>query len=533
MARISSGPIAEFRGIVDTYFDSVVRLFPHEAGEWGLPGCSDRLGANTAAVHRQWNAIQRGLLQRLEQLPPHAFSGDDWLDRRCLLAHLRTGLFYSETRAAWRTNPQHHTDAAFNVVLLPILRHRGARAKLEAILRVRLAALPDFLAAGLECVRLPVPLWRDLAVESCGGAAAFFNGLKVEYPGIDAALFDGAVRAFERFAAGLRRKKTGLVDGYSVGREAFEFLMRERTGLDWTLNEAEAAGLALVNQLEGELAREARKFGKKPAHEVLAEARAQWKPAGPLLGEYQRVTEEVRRRFVEKDLMSMPPGEQLRVVAVPDFLSNSFPTAAYHQPPPFAKEQTGIFWVNDLSLKAPTAEKALAEQRQHFGMVLTCAHEAYPGHHLQFVVQNRHPSRIRRIFAHAIFYEGWTLWCEKMCLEHGVADDPYAKLGQIHDALWRAHRIVIDCGLHSGKLSLKAARKRLQDGVGFTAGRAQGDLNWYTSAPTVPMSYLLGRLELERVWAGKQRQGWTVKQFNDWALSFGAVPWRWIEAAKS
>jgi uncharacterized protein (DUF885 family) len=96
------------------------------------------------------------------------------------------------------------------------------------------------------------------------------------------------------------------------------------------------------------------------------------------------------------------------------------------------------------------------------------------------------------------------------------------------DALWRAHRIVIDCGLHSGEMSFPSACRRLVDGVGFTAKRAETEINWYTSAPTVPMSYLLGRLELEKLWAKQSASGWTLKKFNDWILSFGAIPWSWI-----
>jgi len=80
-----------------------------------------------------------------------------------------------------------------------------------------------------------------------------------------------------------------------------------------------------------------------------------------------------------------------------------------------------------------------------------------------------------------------------------------------------------------GKLTYAGAVKRLQEGVGFTAARAKGDVNWYTSSPTVPMSYLLGRLEVERLHAQLvSREGWSLRQFNDWMLSFGALPWSWI-----
>ncbi len=47
------------------------------------------------------------------------------------------------------------------------------------------------------------------------------------------------------------------------------------------------------------------------------------------------------------------------------------------------------------------------------------------------------------------------------------------------------------------------------------------------------MSYLLGRLEVEKLHAKLVLRGkWTMKQFNDWILSFGAIPWSWIWQAQ-
>jgi uncharacterized protein (DUF885 family) len=212
-----------------------------------------------------------------------------------------------------------------------------------------------------------------------------------------------------------------------------------------------------------------------------------------------------------------------------------FPTAAYSSPGAFEGRQRGIFWVNDLGATKKDPAEKLREERQHFGLELTSAHEGYPGHHLQFAIQNRNPSRIRRLCGHAIFYEGWTMWCEKLAIEKGWVAGPHsslARLQQLHDALWRAYRIVIDCGLHSGKLTHEAAAQILVKGVGFTPARARADVNWYTAQPTVPMSYLLGRLELERV---KKKliegEGWSLRKFHEWALGQGAIPWRWIEQA--
>jgi uncharacterized protein (DUF885 family) len=44
------------------------------------------------------------------------------------------------------------------------------------------------------------------------------------------------------------------------------------------------------------------------------------------------------------------------------------------------------------------------------------------------------------------------------------------------------------------------------------------------------MSYLLGKMELLRLKAKLvDRGGWSLRQFNDWVLGFGAIPWSWIE----
>jgi uncharacterized protein (DUF885 family) len=299
-------------------------------------------------------------------------------------------------------------------------------------------------------------------------------------------------------------------------------------GTDASAAELLAEGHRLVASVSAELKREAAKFGRRPAHEILERLRNEWRPsAGELLSEYREVTGSIKKYLATAGLVSLPRGEKLKVVPVPEFLREQFPTAAYSAPGPFDGDQTGIFWVNDLSQHAKNDADRRAEIAQHFGLELTCAHEAYPGHHLQFIVQNRHPSRLRRMFSHAIFYEGWTLWCEHLCIEKKIYRAPHARLIQLHDALWRAHRILVDIGLHTGGMSHAAATKHMMEHVGFTRARAAADVNWYTAAPTVPMSYLLGREKVAALFATHRG---SLRQFNDWLLSHGAVPFAWFRA---
>jgi hypothetical protein len=534
--RVKSRAARAFERLTRDFLEASHELFPHEASELGLTRYEDRLGENGEATHRRHISLMERALAATEELPEAAFAGDDWLDRRGFLSMLRTGLLQQRDLSRWRTNPQAHCDAAVGSIFDLVTRYSGRLPAALPKIESRLARIPDFLGDGAGVGREPVPLWTKLARKTCKGAATFLTQIEQTLkplsakPEKTAALFDGARRAFADYADAIAGKRPGAAGSFAVGEKNMELLVRERLGVSRSLREIEATGWMLVRGLEEEIRREARKFGRKSAASILEAAAEKWEPKGPsLLAEYERVTRSMREAFAKKGLLTLPPGEKLRVLPVPDFLKHQFPTAAYRQPGPFSRDQTGIFWVNDLGTGMRDPAKKRAETRQHYGMELTCAHEAYPGHHVQFVIQNRHPSRLRRLFAHAIFYEGWTLWCEKMCIEHGICRAPEARLLQLHDALWRGCRIVIDCGLQCGTLTYQGAVGLLMERAGFTRARAEGDVNWYTAAPTVPMSYLLGRLELERLHgrlAGKE--GWTERRFNDYILSFGAIPWSWI-----
>lgn len=530
-----AGQVRNFHKLVEAHQAETHERFPHLASRLGLEKFHSRLGGNDISTHQAQIAHDARTLAALEELPEAAFRRDDWLDRRMILSQLRTSLLEARDLERWRTNPQIHSDAAVESIFDLVIRQAEDLGRVFPAIEARLAALPDFLAAGAECVHRPVPLWVRLNEQSCQGAVDFLRGLEPELlphssdPTQTKKLLAGTVRAFEKFASAISRKKAGPESGYCLGSQHFEFLVRERLGLDLTLTEARANGQRLVVQCQELLEREATKLGGKSARALLEEAAEAWTPTCPLLEEYGTVTETIKSRLEHLGLMTLPRGDKLKVLPAPPFLCHQFPTAAYTGPQPFSRKTEGIFWVNDLSLTKKTSARKQAEIRQHFGLGLTCAHEAYPGHHLQFAIQNTHPGMLRRLANHSIYYEGWTMWCEHLAIEHTLVEGKFARLQHLHDALWRAHRIVIDCGLHDGTLTHATAAKVLQDGVHFTKARATADVNWYTSAPTVPMSYLLGRVEVEKLHHRfVHREGWSLKTFNDWILSHGAIPWSWI-----
>jgi hypothetical protein len=123
-------------------------------------------------------------LAALEVISPSSLDRDDRLDRRGLVARMRTGLFFERQLERWRTDPQVHCRTAIDSIFDLLIRHPDRPSRVLAAVESRLGRIPDFLHAGLECEKRPVPLWKKLAISACGGAVEFLAGLESELPAV-------------------------------------------------------------------------------------------------------------------------------------------------------------------------------------------------------------------------------------------------------------------------------------------------------------------------------------------------------------
>jgi uncharacterized protein (DUF885 family) len=525
----------QFEGLLGRYFEILLQDNPTFSTICvGLREGEGKLGSLALDFQQKRERARVSALRGLENLSPHELSNEQQLDRLALRSLLlRECEDYARGRHALEPNAP---DQLLNILLHELMRGNAEPRRAARNLRALLRQAPGFLDAAAGVVRNPEQVWLRVMEQTVAGGITLLDGVRqflqsVEAESADTALVAATGRALQRYRNRAKERRLAPAGSFAIGAAALQRRVREELGLDYTLGQVEGLALSEVERVGRLLKAACERFGRKrSADHIIAEARASWRPAKPLLELYQRETRRMAEGFRQAGAVSFPRGDILEVKPVPEFLRAVIPTAAYLPPPAFAKLQRGVFWVNDLSLTKKTATAKLAEQQQHFGLPLTCAHEAYPGHHLQFVTANHHPRKWRRLFAHAVFYEGWTLWCEQMLLDLRIDRSPWLAVQQLHDALWRCHRILVDLRLQTGRYSHEQAVRHLQRHIGFTRARAEADVNWYTAQPAVPMSYWLGRLENERL---RRRlmtgRGWSLRRFNDWLLSFGTIPQAWIE----
>ena len=523
-----------FEGILDRYFETFLEGNPVYATFAGLKSGEGKLGEPILSFEKRRAELRQKALQALDTISPRELSNEQQLDRlafRSLL--LREQEDFARARHTLDPNAP---EQVFNIVLHELQRGEDEPRPAARNLRSLLGEIPRYLSQAVTLIHHPEGVWLKVMEQTTAGAATLFEAVatflqRVEPNPMDAARIAAAQRCLESYRKKVKEHPIAPESSFRVGASILQRRVRDQLGLDYTLGEIEALALGEVNRIGGLLARACTKFGRRQGAEaIIAQARAGWRPEKPLVELYREKTQNIASAFRVARAVTFPAGERLDVRPVPEFMRPLFPTAAYSAPGAFETKQRGIFWVNDLSvIKSSPAEK-LVEQQQHFGLSLTCAHEAYPGHHLQFVTANRHPRKWRRLFAHAVFYEGWTLWCEQMMVDLKVDRSPWVGVQQLHDALWRCHRVLVDLRLQTGRYTYEQAVRHLRRHLGFTRARAEADVNWYTGQPSVPMSYWLGRLENERLrlrlMAGR---GWSLQKFNDWLLSFGTLPQAWIE----
>ena len=158
---------------------------------------------------------------------------------------------------------------------------------------------------------------------------------------------------------------------------------------------------------------------------------------------------------------------------------------------------------------------------------MIAVHEAYPGHHAHGIKLKQNPNLLRRVVTEPIFAEGWGLFTEELMFEQGFLVGDSVRLTQLRNRLWRAARVVLDSGLHTGKMSFDEAVNFLVEKVRFDAYAAELEVGMYIREPTYVLGYLIGMQEIEKLRAEYiERYGAPnpPSRFYDRLLSVGSIP---------
>jgi uncharacterized protein (DUF885 family) len=521
---------ARFDELIQSYYRTWFRFHPEAAVEVGVPGYAHLLTPGPEERRGPLVCLNDELRVALEELDANALDPDRRVDCQVLRGAIQIENQYLLDREPSCPDPRRWlpVNAVYQLTIRTV-------EDLPHALGTRLDAIPSHLKSaetGLaqRAAHVP-PRWAASTITAARRGAKFVRDLP-EHPLVvplprRAELAASSARAAEallNFADFLEREVVPVAKGeFACGSAYFELLLRERHFLDVKVDTLHAFGQRLFESTKAELESACvEQFGRRDYVGVVREIQKRHPSMDKLLATYTERMRAARDFVVANNLVTMPERERLDVVVTPDFMRHEIPFAAYSEPASTDPEQHGRYYVTP-----PTNDEQLAEHDE-VGLSHTSVHEAYPGHHLQFVTANRNAvahTLPRLLNASASFYEGWALYSEQLMQERGFLDRPESRIVLLRDRLWRALRVMLDVELHTRGLSFDVAAGRMVSVLGFPRAQAEADLAWYTRSPTVPLGYATGWKLInalrDRVIHDESSE--SLRAFHDRLLSVGSI----------
>jgi uncharacterized protein (DUF885 family) len=324
---------------------------------------------------------------------------------------------------------------------------------------------------------------------------------------------DGPYRARAPSAVGLSQ--------YPGGREYYQHLIKQHTGLDLTPEQIHQIGLAEVDRLNRDLDKvrtDAKFAGDLQAFRTFLKTDPQFfakssnQIGDTMMAAIRLIEPKIGAFFAET------PHAPYGVKRLDEALEQSM-TYGYYQVPS-ASEASGFYRFNG----------SQPESRSLLMAAATIYHELIPGHHFQLALRSESTtlSTFRRSLMHTAFTEGWAEYSSDLAGDMGMYDTPYKRAGRLAMDLFLSTRLVVDTGMNALGWSRQRAIEFMR------ANTLESDvqigtetLRYSSDMPGQALAYKLGSRAIHEARDKvKQAQGssFDMKRFHAYLLDYGSMP---------
>jgi uncharacterized protein (DUF885 family) len=535
----------------DLYWITGLRESPEWATYVGAPGFDDRLGdlsPETLALSRRILHLELTALSSIDRsrLPPA-----EQLSYDLALRRIRQGIAGERFPGEYLLVTQMNGIHLELTLLLPAMPARTVQDYENMLTRMRaypalvdqaMALLGQGLQAGITPPRVTlrdVPgqfeaLLPDDPAES--PVLEPFQTFPETIPAADRErLQRAASQVFtEQVAPALRKLHDYLATTYIPGareslamsalpngKDWYAYALRSSTTTDLTPEQIHQLGLSEVRRIRKEMDELIAAIGFKGSFEefctfLRTDPRFFYDNPEDLVAAFRDITKRVDPELIK--LFGRLPRLPYGVKAMPPPGAESAPSA-YFNSGSLAAGRPGWFLVNTHNLKA----------RPKWSMEALAAHEAVPGHHLQYALVEElgELPEWRKWDIYPAFSEGWGLYAESLASEAGLYKDPYSKFGQLTLEIWRAIRLVVDTGLHAKGWTRQQAIDYCRASSARTEHEIETEIDRYIAHPGGAPCYKIGELKIKEMRAHAEKelgQRFDLRAFHDHLLGSGQLP---------
>jgi uncharacterized protein (DUF885 family) len=535
-----------------SFFERYLQAQPEEATTLGLHHLDDRLKELSESALGDECALHRDVLARLERLPPEELPADARLDRLAMLGVTRFHVHaYEELRG-------HLRNVELSTYPHTMLQYQIGQAETagdwEAIAS-RVARIPTFLrqqerllADGLATGEAPdMHILQDFADDQLPAIVRYFEHLPALPEAHQVTLSQASTRALQQAAWEARgafaihhrfllervlpRARPSVV----LGDDEYQWRLQNTFGLTASPEELVRQASDVLARTQAAIVQLAGPLGVPLS--TLAEARellTRLETENPARDEdviplYRGLIARAEHFIHERGMFDVPAGCRLGLKAMPpgmvDVRGTNWPA------PLMDPSKVGWFVLAPMALAHPTV-----------WATLLAVHEGLPGHFLQSVAWQRgfsqHPAPVRFLlvtdhvamarghFGPMLNIEGYATYAEERMRREGFYTAPEALTALVARAL-RAVRVVVDIGLHTGRMDEEEAVRYLMHHACMPEPNARREVLRYKRIPMQAITYLLGALELEQLAEDCRRERgsrFDEAAFHNELFSFGPVP---------
>lgn len=523
----------KFRDVVQDFVREAFRLSPSSATYMGIHDHDDSLESFSRDSRQEAARMLKHYAALHSKIDAKKLDDDGYTDYHLMGSELFVRRLHLEETRDWERDPALYPGAVLESAY-HLLNGKPSARRGESLLS-RMRQFPRLLGEARENIKNPPKLFCQSAIEVTEGGMEFFRNLRIDALTLPQKLKKeleagrlNAVRGLDDYGRWVKEKLLPRAGGdFAVGRGAFDRLLKKYHLLPYDADGLKEIGEEALRRTEKRLKEMAGRIDRtKSWKDLLRESAEKHPSAQKLVETYGKEMARTRKFILEKNLAPMPRVDSLVVNETPPFFRMFLPFAAYMPPPLFQPKGDAEFWVTPVPTGISKSEtQARLKEHAFHKIPVIVLHETYPGHHLQFSFLREVSSPLVKCAFAAC--EGWALYCEEMMREEGFFDNPVSELSQRRDELWRIIRVILDVGLHTGKMKPEKAVKFLSEKAQMPEAMAWGEVKRYARDATQPMSYYIGKMEIMRLrdeYRKKVKDRFRLFDFHTGLLKCGPVP---------
>jgi len=556
----ANAPVAERRDAMNAYFqqywDAYLEHDPEFASEIGDKRFNDKISDYSVKAVNDWLEQEQNFLMKLGAIDTKGFTDSEKMSDEILLTELADDVEGSEFKpwempvtqmgGIYATYPQLVAELSFKEVK----DYDDWIARLKQI-PTAFGQVTENMEIGMEDKRVPPKYLLEKALEQVKQLAnqkpedsPLAMPLK-KFPASIAQADQDRIRtemldviakkdlpAYQRFARFMEvsyvpagRAEPGI-SALPDGAKYYQYLIRRTTTTDLTPEQIHEMGLEEVKKDEAEMLAIAEKLGFKDLKSFDASLKTNPKmhpaSAEALLDAFRSYLGPMQAKLPQ--LFGRLPKAKFEVVPVPAYLEKTSAPAYYEAGSPDGSRPGRLF-----------VDTYMATQRNLYQVEDVAYHEGLPGHHLQIsIAQELTDIPTFRKYGHFTAYtEGWGLYAERLGKDVGFYTDPYSDYGRLEGDIWRAIRLVVDTGVHSGGWTRQQMVDYFHEHSNIDDASINAEVDRYIAWPSQALAYKIGQLKILELRARAQKElgpKFDIRAFHDEVLDAGSMPLEMLDA---